>query len=265
MNHNDIFGVTMAGLEAGFKVLHITTLELSTCASESDVSEVLNDLSQKDFDYIPVKSSNDRIVGVLERESGCAPGSVQNHMRRLDDSVLVSADEPLTKFLPTLAHSPYRLVVRGTEIRGIVTLSDVAKLPVRLLAFTLVAHFEAVLAEVIRRECRSDEDWLSLLGPGQRRNVEDLLGSRKQENIHLSPIEVAGLRHKIAVVGKLRRLTKLESDRESIVTFRNSLAHDGDFVKECNGVKGLLERLRLVEHWIDALKYDGTGQDNTNA
>lgn len=34
MNHNDIFGVTMAGLEAGFKVLHITTHELSTCTAE---------------------------------------------------------------------------------------------------------------------------------------------------------------------------------------------------------------------------------------
>src|SRR5579859_294574 len=101
MNHNDIFGVTMAGLEAGFKVLHITTLELSTCAIDADANEVLNGPLQKDFDYIPVKSSNARIVGVLERESGGAPGSVQDHMRPLDDSILVSADEPLTKFLPT--------------------------------------------------------------------------------------------------------------------------------------------------------------------
>ena len=64
--------------------------------------------------------------------------------------MLVSAEEPLPKFLPTLVSSPYRLVVRGVEIRGIVTLSDVAKLPVRLMAFTLAIHVEVVLADVIR-------------------------------------------------------------------------------------------------------------------
>src|SRR5882762_4164244 len=112
MNHNDIFGATMAGLEAGFKVLHITTHELSTCTADSDAREVLSNPSQSDFDFIPVKS-DDRIVGVLERGSQAGAGIVRDHMRSLDDSMLVSAEEPLPKFLPTLASSPHRLVVRG--------------------------------------------------------------------------------------------------------------------------------------------------------
>src|SRR5438309_2051688 len=91
MNHNDIFGATMAGLEAGFKVLHISTHELSTCTADSDVNEVLSDPSQSDYDYIPVKS-DDRIVGVLDRGSQAEVGTVRHHMRPLEDSMLVCAE-----------------------------------------------------------------------------------------------------------------------------------------------------------------------------
>lgn len=264
MNHNDILGVTMAGLEAGFKVLHIATFDLSVCTPDSDVREVLNDPSKKDFDHLPVKEKG-RIVGVVERDSRAAVGTVRHHMRSLDDSILVSAEEPLPKFLPTLKDSSYRLVVNGPEIRGIVTLSDVAKLPVRLLAFTLVTHLEVVLADKIRKEHSSDAVWLSLLHPKQRKTVEGRLKKRKQENLHLFPLEVTDLSHKISVVGKLRGATDFEELLEPIVKLRNSLDHASDFVEVCGGLTGFLERLGLVEHWIDALKYDSTGQDNINA
>jgi len=264
MNHNDILGVTMAGLEAGFKVLHIAAFDLSVCSPDSDVRAVLSDPLMKDFDHIPVREGT-RIVGVLERDTRPAMGSVQHHMRSLDDSILVSAEEPLPKFLPTLKDSPYRLVVNGPEIRGIVTLSDVAKLPVRLLAFTLVTHLEVVLADRIRKEPSSDAHWLSLLRPKQRRTVEGRLKKRKQENLHLFPLEVTDLSHKITVVGKLRCATDFEEQLEPIVKLRNSLDHASDFVEVCGGLTGFLERLGRVEHWIDALKYDSTGQDNINA
>jgi CBS domain-containing protein len=266
MNHNDILGVTMAGLEAGFKVSHIAAFDLEVCGPDMSVGSVLNDSKLMDFDHIPVIEGS-RIVGMLERGSLNHAGTVRDGMRRLDGEMLVSAEQPLPKFLPTLAESPYRLVVQGTKIEGIVTLSDVAKLPVRLLAFTSVAHLEAVLTEVIRRKySHDDEAWLLLLDKYQRNEVAGRLKGRKKQNIHLlSSIEVAGFRHKLTAVANLRKLTKLESDRESIVTFRNSLAHDGDFVKECKGIEGLLERLGLVRHWIDALKYDESGKDPTNA
>jgi hypothetical protein len=264
MNHNDILGVTLAGLEAGFKVSHIAAFDLEVCAPDMSVSNALNDPGLMDFDHIPVREGS-RIVGMLERGSLKGTGIVRDHMHLLHGEMLVSAEEPLPSFLPTLEKSPYRLVVRGTKVAGIVTISDVAKLPVRVLAFTSVAHLEAAITKVIRTECANDEKWLSLLG-GQRAGVENRLQDRKKQNLHLlSPMEVAYLSEKITVVSKLRSLTKLESDRKLITNFRNSLAHDGDFVEECKGVRGLLERLALVQHWIDALKYDGTSQDKTDA
>jgi hypothetical protein len=263
VNHNDILGVTMAGLEAGFKVLHIAAFDLSVCTRDSDVGEVLSDPSNEDFDHIPVKEKG-RVVGVLERTLKTRVGSVAQHMRSLDDSILVSAEEPLPKFLPTLKQSSYRLVVNGPEIRGIVTLSDVAKLPVRLLAFTLVTHLEVLLADKIQKEHSDDAIWLSLLHPKQRKTVEGRLKKRKQENLHLFPLEVTDLSHKITVVGKLRGATDFEQQLEPIVKLRNSLDHASDFVEVCGGLNGFLERLALVEHWIEALEHDTNGQINTN-
>lgn len=265
MNHNDILGATMAGLEAGFKVSHIAAFDLLVCAPEMNARLVLDDPKLMDFDHIPVREGS-RIVGMLERELLDGEGAVRDRMRRLDGEMLVSAEEPLPKFLSTLAKSKYRLVVQGASIQGIVTLSDVAKLPVRLLAFTSVAHLEAILAKVIRTKCaNNDEKWLSLLG-GQRARVEKRLQDRRKQNIHLlSPIEVAYLGEKITVVGRLLRFKNLENDRKSITNFRNSLAHDGDFVKECKGVDGLLERLRLVQEWIEKLNYHAGGEGKTDA
>jgi CBS domain-containing protein len=255
MNHNDILGVTMAGLEAGFKVLHIAAFDLSVCSPDDDARHVLSDQSKLDFDHIPVRKQG-RIIGVLERSSEEAVASVRERMRPLDDSILVSAEETLSGFLPTLKESPYRLVVTGPEIRGIVTISDVAKLPIRLLAFTSVAHLESVLTAVIRANCSDDAEWLSLL-EGQGAAVEKRFQDRKKQNVHLlSPIEVAYLGERITAVSRLKGLEGLEVDRKSITNFRNSLAHDGDFVKDCGGVNGLLDRLACIGDWTSKLKID---------
>ena len=252
MSSNDILGITMAGLEAGFKVLHIAASPLKTCEADSDVAGVLKDSELRDFDQIPAREGA-HIVGVLERTPAVSGGAVRNHMRRLDDSILVSAEEPLPKFLPTLEASPYRLMVKGPEIQGIVTLSDVPKLPVRLMAFTLVTHLEMVMADVIRRECGSDEACLGLLHPKQQKTVQSRLKRRKKQNLHLSLLDLTDLSHKITAVGKLRGLTGFDTALEVVVELRNSLDHASDFVEACGGVRAFLQRLSVVEHWIDAL------------
>ena len=174
-------------------------------------------------------------------------------MRSLDDSILVSAEQPLSKFLPTLESCPYRLVVRGPEIKGIVTPSDIGKLPVRLMAFTLVAHLELVMAEVIRRKCTTDSELLAKLHLSQRATIENDLNKRKRENLVISALEVTNLSHKITAVGEILNLTDFKTQLKPVVEFRNSVAHASDFVGGCGSVREFLERLKLAEQWIGKL------------
>jgi len=128
---DNIFQFTMSGLTAGLRVVHIAALQLMTCELNQDIKQVLENPELNGFDHIPILNRK-RIVGILERERTMDLGTVKENMRALDDSLLVSADEPLTSFVSCLKTSPYRLVVKGTEIKGIVTRSDLIKLPVPL-------------------------------------------------------------------------------------------------------------------------------------
>jgi len=112
-------------LNEGLRVRHVANVGLITCASTDDPDEVFSRSELAEFDQIPILKRR-RIVGVLERKTGVS--------RPLDDSVLVSSEEHLGKFIFTLKQQPYRLVVDGTAIRGIVTWSDLLKPPVLLFA-----------------------------------------------------------------------------------------------------------------------------------
>ena len=83
-------------------------------------------------------------------------------MTPLDDSLLTTADQPLMALLHDLVVPPYyRLVVEGKDMRGIVTRSDVLKLPVRVLAFTFIADVESLLNKKITQRCPDNQSLLS--------------------------------------------------------------------------------------------------------
>jgi CBS domain-containing protein len=204
-----VLRVTISGLETGLRVLHIATFDLKTCSATQSVTDVADDASLADFDYIPVREKA-RIVGVLDNR-GQRPldGSVRDHMLPLDGSVLVTADEPLTRFVPLLRKRPYRLVLLGTEIRGIVTRSDIIKPPVRLLAFTLVSHLEMVMTDFIRACCPTDDAFLGVLGTldlSRRKKLEKRHQQRQQKNLLMPAVEIADFDDKRVVVTHLCKL-----------------------------------------------------------
>lgn len=174
MNSIDVFDSTMEGLKAGLKVLHIATRDLIACSANDLAVEVLCDSRYLDFDQIPVKQAH-QVVGVLLRGHNAAPGPVIDSMYPLSESLLVSAHTPLADFLSLIQKDlgtdvPYRLVVEGGSIKGIVTLSDLLKLPVRLLGFAATTHLEMLMAQTISINF-SDEQWQSMLSPGRRANL----------------------------------------------------------------------------------------------
>jgi hypothetical protein len=128
-------------------------------------------------------------------------------MRLLDDSLLVSSDEPLTKFVPLLKKNSYRLVLVGTEIKGIVTRSDIGKSPVRLLAFTLVSHLETAMTELIREHCPDDQSLFACVGEQRQKKLEGRLKKRRSQNLVLGALELADLSDKRAALHAIFKLS----------------------------------------------------------
>lgn len=252
----DIFQTTMGGLETGLQVQHITTFGPQTCASNENVTTVLSDPDLKEFDQIPVRRGS-RIVGVIERALCPASGLAEKCMRTLDDSMLVSAQTPLTRFIPLLVDAPYRLVLGGKEdhgINGIVTRSDLLKLPVRLFAFSLVTHLELLMSEIIRAQFLDTEDWWIILSPGRRTKIEEKMDSLKQRNFNPPLLELTEFSDKRTIVKKHLGLGKdFANDLEEIEELRNKVAHAGNYAGSEAEILQFIARLGSAQHWIEHL------------
>lgn len=142
---------TMSGLEKGLQVIHITTPadELLCCRQDERVEDVLIRSEPKPYDQIPVKEQ-ETIIGLLNKHE-CPQGvrgSVKDYMRPLGEQILVSADTSLLEFIQS--DTLDRLVIKSTKIYGLVTRSDLLKLPASLLGFALVTHIETLMLAIIR-------------------------------------------------------------------------------------------------------------------
>jgi hypothetical protein len=167
--------------------------------------------------------------------------------------MLISADEPLVRMLPLLRESAYRLVLRGPEIRGIVTRSDVIKLPVRLVAFALITHLEMLMAQITQTRC-PQEQWFQLLSAGRQQKVQEKFASYKGENLHLPLLEFTDFCDKRTIVKHLLGLgNDFKQALVEIEELRNTLAHAGGYAQDINRLNEFLDRLLLTEKWIDRL------------
>ncbi len=252
----DTFDHTMQGLEAGLRVLHIATFDLRTCSIDDSVAAVLNDPSLADFDQIPVRDKAGHLVGVLDRITGSVAGKASDRMHRLDESLLVPAEAPLMSFIRLAGTAPYRLVLTEHGINGIVTRSDLLKLPIRLLAFAFVTHLETLMASVIGTEYGlDDERWLELLSEGRRRKIAEKREMLRRRRLEPALLELTDFCDKRDVVKETVALeASFDADMRDIEHLRNVLAHGGIFVSSDAEARALAKRIERAEKWIGALR-----------
>src|SRR5690606_4275818 len=124
-----ILDVTMEGLESGLQVGHIATRDIQACAPDQTTGDVRSDPANSGLDCLPVKAGG-HFVGVLESPDR-SERLVVDVMEPLAEPMLVSAAMPIADFVRQLEKDKRRcwLVVEGNSIAGIVTRSDLLKLP----------------------------------------------------------------------------------------------------------------------------------------
>jgi hypothetical protein len=174
--------------------------------------------------------------------------------RFLDDSILVSADAPLWHFIHTVREQPYRLVVEQTRITGIVTWSDLLKVPVLVLAFSLMAELELAMNGRILEQY-TDDTWVELLDKDERPKIRGRQRALERDNLTLPMIELADLWHKAKLLrGMLGAGRDFEAELDKIVKLRNDVDHVKDIVRSDADLKGFVERLETAETWLHIVK-----------
>ncbi len=97
--------------------------------------------------------------------------AVRHVMQPLNEDCLISAETGLLSFIVDADRAPCRLVVRGTRVDGIVSLSDLQKLPVRAALITLITHLELLMTSVIKRTFPDDERLFDYIKSDTRRRA----------------------------------------------------------------------------------------------
>ncbi|MBD2075494.1 hypothetical protein H6F86_16645 [Phormidium sp. FACHB-592] len=249
----------LPALEEGIPITLITSFDLITCELDDPMEEVLSRSDLQGFDYIPVRDESESVVGVLVHQDALKPNEpVRAVMRQLHPSMLISADASLLSFVAEVDQTPFCLVVRGREIAGIVTLSDLQKLPVRPVLFMLITSVELLLAEWLRQNYPNEEDWLCKVEPNRRPRIEKKWQDLQKSNMAIDRISTTDFRDKRDAALNLGAFSGLENEAkrklEAIGKLRNSVAHAGDYALTPTTAKDVAQTVRWARELIHMLQ-----------
>jgi hypothetical protein len=241
-------------LERSVQVDLIASYDLATCSSEQPWRDILDRSESAVFDQFPVEEDG-RIVGVLKRGQlrGDEP-LVRRVMRPLDDSILVAASTGVLSYIHLAAQSRYHLVVKDHRIRGIVTPSDLLKLPVRLVLFTLITHLESTMGAAIKLRFAAG-DWQRYLSEGRRQRLATEDARLKKRGVDNDLVFVCQLCDKRDIIARgvveAGRRVAFARDLKDLEKLRNDVMHSSDYVPDGRRLSELVQK---ATYWINQLE-----------
>lgn len=203
-----------------------------------------------DFDQFPV-TRGDSTIGILPRHSGYAGKTVRQVMQPLREGMIVSADMPIAELIPQLRESHYRLILRGDRMDGLVTQSDLLKLPVRMLLFGLISHLELCLRALVRERTPWPK-WLELLEAERRKAVRSKLEDLRKARLEPDPLEVSNFSDVLDVLAQQPDLGDGFRDEANLIRIlRNDVAHAKTYISSADDVCRFVDRFTYIRELID--------------
>ena len=242
----------LKAMEVSFQVRLIGTFVPTLACAPAD-AEAVPWLSQHypDFDQFPVREG-EATIGVLTRRSNLGTKSVREAMQPLSEGVIVSADMPIADLIPVLRESHYRIVLSGGRIDGLVTQSDLLKLPVRMMLFGLISHLEMCLRALVRERAPWPQ-WLDMLEPSKRRNeVRADVNKLKSARLEPDPLEVSNFGDLVNVLASQADLgDDFAGKADSIRLLRNDVAHGKTYIASPDDVRRFVDQFADIRALIE--------------
>jgi len=178
-----------------------------------------------DFDQVPLTSDgSDHIEAVFVRGSGLV---------ELREDMFMASDAPLVSFLESADQQRFRFLLEDRSVSGMVTLSDVQKLPVYSVLFSLVIAVEMLLMDCIRNVCDADKDgWLAYLREGQRKSVEKYWKNALKKNLAIDRLSCASFGQEIeaaAGLGLFKHHDERHRGLKELAVLRDQVCHAIEF------------------------------------
>jgi len=204
------------------------------------------------IDQIPVEDAG-RIIGICDRPLN--PKSILgDSMIGISSDMLVSGDTKiLNLFDADWDNHPFFLVVEQTSMVGIVTPSDLNKLPVYAAIFDLIALLEDRLTKFLDRKPTNDMR-LNIFSPRELGRTNKAFAALKRGGFDISRLQVLYLEEKLRLYLHEQPDRDLTNESIAAVTeLRNKVTHQNPLVNSIDHIAGLGTILRLLLSIISAL------------
>ena len=221
------------------------------------------------FDYLPVQDTGGHLIGLLSNQaidSASRDGDnaeVGKYMDPLSEADLIGARTPITTLIDRIRKKPF-LVVSDQEVIGMVTWSDLQKLPVRTALFALVTGFELTMYEAINRHFGKREDWTKHLDKCRLCSAKDKFHDQRKRGSDVDLLLCTQFCDKRDILIKsfdLAQMTgigkkTLGKQFRAIENVRNNLAHASNYAmsfEEAEQLRATLRNLRELRSHLNLL------------
>ncbi|MCB5198778.1 hypothetical protein LGQ03_05955 [Loktanella sp. TSTF-M6] len=251
-----------ASIEKLWKVQNSLTVGLIMVPRQSFTtckpSETAKDVQRRNpnnFSFFPVEHEG-RIIGLYDAErwfSQAAPDThVADDVQPLSEDILIAADASIFDFIMQADRHPTNLVVSGSQIAGLISLSDIQQLPVRAALFSAITSFEMAMALAITKRWPDPAEWAALLPEKRRERLEAEIAKGREGDTAIDEIAYTQFCDKktlIVLSGALEMgRGKLEKALGRIERLRDPLAHANEYAGSAAKAKKVCETVRtLVE------------------
>lgn len=268
-NHSQDFISMMRVLERGITVDMIMTDPAESVDAGALVGPLLEKEEFSAFDCFPVRSQDDtgtQVIGAVYRHDNPEPEQTAvEAMRPLHRVPLVGSRDSVDRLI-RLMHDMkeyHFLVLHEARISGIVTRSDLDRLPVRLLLISRIVHAEQLMTMILRQHAKAEPSWFDQLSTTRREAVERLQKRAREAGDDLELIECLYLADKLTLVGKLAGLAKVKKLLSSMDKLRNQLMHARDAETGTESLSKMIERsakldeaILLMERYLEPTQDD---------
>jgi hypothetical protein len=124
-------------------------------------------------------------------------------------------------------------VLAGPSISGLVSLSDLQRLPVRAALFALITGFEITMAEAVRRMFPANADWMRLLSEPRQSKIDEEIQKSKEADAFVDPLLFTQFADKRTIITKMCQIgeskSALEDRWKQIENLRDKVAHANEY------------------------------------
>jgi hypothetical protein len=230
-----------------------------TCSENELLSTAVERNCPHQFDFLPVRDAKtDCIVGVVEiaplMRCETTDRIVNAVMRPLSEENLIGADANILDFVRDADHRKFLLVVSGNEISGLVSWSDLQRLPARAALFGLVTHLEITMTNAIRWEFNGSDAWLDRIPSKRRKILRGKIDEAQVGDGLVDPLLFTQFSDKVKIIHRsdhLKAGTDFEGELKTIGVLRNYVVHAYDYASSNDAAAQTSRTVRLIDKWTE--------------